>query len=308
MSSDALVLTAGEASLTLYPQYGGMINALVIPTAAGPRNVIAGVNPAELPANPAYRGAVLFPFPNRMRDGRYRFAGRDYQFAVNEAATGTALHGFLFRVPARVVDESRTAENHTATLEYQCDGRDEAGYPFSARVALTYTLSADGALAVEMSVENIDDQPMPVGIGWHPYYTLGRPIDECVLQMPPAQRVLIDERMLPTGERVDEERFVSPAMLGETAFDDCFVVAPGRQQAILWSEPDNFGLSLWQQAGETSMHFMQLYIPPDRQSIAVEPMSCGIDAFNTGAGLVVLEPGQGYRASFGVQPITVFEK
>ncbi len=304
---DALELAAGEASLTLYPQYGGMINALVVPTPSGPRNVIAGVDPAELPANPAYRGAVLFPFPNRMRDGRYQFAGRDYQFAVNETATATALHGFLFRVPARVVDESRGEESHGATLEYQCDGA-EAGYPFSARVAMTYDLAADGGLEVTMDVENTDSRPIPVGIGWHPYYTLGRPVDECVLQMPPSRRILIDERMLPTGETVAETHFAQPALLGDTAFDDCFEVEPGRQQATLWSELDKFGLSFWQQAGEASMNFMQLYIPPDRQSIAVEPMSCGIDAFNTGAGLVVLAPGQGYRASFGVQPITAFKK
>lgn len=307
MQPESLELAAGQASLTLYPQYGGVINALVMPTAQGPKHVMAGVAPEQLPENPGYRGVALFPFPNRLRDGRYEFAGREYRFDINEASTQTALHGFLFQLSAQVNDETRTEDSHGVTLVYDCDGR-HPGYPFKARVEMTYTLRASGALEVVMAVKNTDTLAIPVGLGWHPYYTLGRSVDECVLQMPPARRVMIDERMLPTGEQVEETRFVTPAALGETAFDDCFELDAGRQQAVLWSEQDSFGLSVWQEAGTENMNFMQLYIPPDRQSMAIEPMSCGIDAFNTGAGLVVLQPGQGYRAVFGVQPITEFKK
>lgn len=304
MPSSAFELTAGEASLSLVPGCGGLIHALVLPTAVGPRNVIAGVDPSEWQDNPGYRGSVLFPFPNRLRDGRYRFAGREYQFLVNEQATGTALHGFLYRTPAEVLRGGGDDEAQTVTLVYACDAT-EPGYPFSARVSMTYTLCASGGLSVEMSVENRDSRAIPVGMGWHPYYTLGVRLDACRLELPPVERVLVDKRMLPTGERVSDTRFAGGGALQEVVLDDCFDLGsePGRAAAVFTSRTAGFGLELWQETGPGALNFMQLYTPPDRQSLAVEPMSCGIDALNTGEGLRILEPGQSVSGTFGVRVI-----
>ncbi|UTF58718.1 aldose 1-epimerase [Gilvimarinus sp. DA14] len=300
--SAPLVLEAGEARLSLEPGYGGMINELIVPTLHGARNVIAGIERSECASNPGYRGAVLFPFPNRLRDGRYHFGGRELMFAVNEADLNNALHGFLHRTPAKVAKQTTAGDISSATLVYAVDGS-EPGYPFKAEVRMVYQLSAEGALRVEMMVENLDSQPIPVGLGWHPYYTLGESIDNCSLQLPEVERVLVDARLLPTGERVVDSRFHAAVNLAGVELDNCFVLGPEATQAsaVFASESGGFGLQLWQQTGPRGLNFMQVYTSPDRKSLAVEPMSCGIDAFNTGEGLVVIKPGQVYSGVFGVR-------
>lgn len=302
VESTPLVLEAGQSRLTLEPNFGGMINELTVPTPQGPRNVIAGIERSECATNPGYRGAVLFPFPNRLRGGLYHFGGQELAFAVNETALNNALHGFLHRTPAEVINQTASGDISSVTLVYAVDGT-EPGYPFQAEVRMVYQLSATGALQVEMQVENQDSQPIPVGLGWHPYYTLGASIDDCSLQLPAVERVLVDERMLPTGERLVDERFNAPAGLAGVELDNCFVLGPEATEAaaLFASEREGFGLQLWQQTGPRGLNFMQVYTSPDRQSLAVEPMSCGIDAFNTGEGLVVIKPGQSYSGVFGVR-------
>ena len=302
--SDSIQLQAGQARLTLYPELGGMINALEFATPDGVRNVIDGVAQSELPNNPGYRSALLFPFPNRLRDGRYQFAGRSHQFVVNEAATQTALHGFLWAKKISVMAQEKTATAHSIRLRYEC--RNEPGYPFAADLELSYTLRSEGALDVELTVINSDNCAIPFGIGWHPYYTLGCNLADCQLQTPAMRRSLIDGRMLPTGDGIADERFQSSRSLGETSLDNCFALdadVDGDQCVRFFNPAAGFGLELWQKTGANGMNFLQLYTPPERQSLAVEPMSCGIDALNTGEGLQVLEPGQKYRGAFGVRLI-----
>jgi|SRR5690554_8591 len=298
----AIQLQAGQSSATLYPVLGGMLNSLEFATAVGMRNVIDGVAANQLPANPGYRSAVLFPFPNRLRDGRYRFAGKAHQFAVNEAVTRTALHGFLYRTVASVTAQEQTATKHSVSLSYHYKA--EPGYPFAADVELHYSLHAEGALDVALTVTNTDVCAIPVGIGWHPYYTLGCDLADCQLQTPPLRRCQIDERMLPDGDYVADERFTTPVLLGATQLDNCFALDSGveaQQRVNFFSDKAGFGLQLWQQTGAHKMNFLQLYTPPERKSLAIEPMSCGIDALNTGEGLQVLEPGQQYQGAFGVR-------
>nr|WP_256504582.1 aldose epimerase [Gilvimarinus xylanilyticus] len=297
-----LELRAGQACLTLEPAYGGMINGLVLPTRAGARDVIAGIGRDECAANPGFRGAVLFPFPNRLRDGRYRCEGRDYQFDLNEPALRNALHGFLYRAEAQVTEGPLVEGASSVSLVYAFDGS-EPGYPFRARVQLDYVLYPEGELEVCMSVVNQGTHTIPVGMGWHPYFSLGVALDDCRLALPPARRTLVDERMLPTGQSEPDTRFVEGASLADVELDNCFVLdgQSGRVSARFDSERAGFGLELWQRAGNRGMNFMQVYTSPDRKSLAVEPMSCGIDAFNTGEGLVNLEPGQTFSGVFGVR-------
>ncbi len=299
---EPLELRAGQACLTLEPAFGGMINGLVLPTPVGARDVIAAIARDECSVNPGFRGAVLFPFPNRLRDGRYQCGGRDYQFALNEPALNNALHGFLYRSEAQVEVGPQVQGASSVSLVYAFDGSDP-GYPFKVRVQLDYVLYPAGELEVCMSVANQDAHAIPVGIGWHPYFSLGVDLDDCRLEFPMARRALVDERMLPTGQSEKDARFIGGAGLAGVELDNCFVFdgQNGRVSARFESEKSGFGLELWQQAGERGMNFMQVYTSPDRKSLAVEPMSCGIDAFNTGEGLVNLEPGQTFSGVFGVR-------
>jgi aldose 1-epimerase len=172
---------------------------------------------------------------------------------------------------------------------------------------MTYTLDSSGSLELEMSVENLSSVEVPVGIGWHPYFTLGQCVDDLHLRIPPSKQVLVDERLLPTGSFVDMQAFATPTKIAGTAFDTCFQfygdtdALGGRQEVVLWSEPKRHGVAVWQNCGPGQFNYSQICITPDRMSIAIEPVSCGINAFNTQEGIVLLKPQASFSACCGVR-------
>ena len=73
------------------------------------------------------------------------------------------------------------------------------------------------------------------------------------------------------------------------------VVGPDGSGAVLWMD-ESFGyVQLF--SGDT------LESPRRRRALAVEPMTCPADAFNSGKGLVILAPGEGWRGTWGVAPV-----
>ncbi|MCJ7554163.1 MAG: hypothetical protein MUO34_09805, partial [Ignavibacteriaceae bacterium] len=59
-------------------------------------------------------------------------------------------------------------------------------------------------------------------------------------------------------------------------------------------------LVTWQDAGEQKYNYLQIYIPPERKSISIEPMTSNVNSFNNGEGLLILEPGKIFTANYGL--------
>lgn len=293
-----------KARLELLPQHGGIINGLVFTDSQGAQhNVIAGFNSlAAIEQDQYYRGVPLYPFVNRLDQGRYSFAGRTYQFPINEVARNNALHGFIQHLAVEITTLEVSERSAKACAVYEYTGDREA-YPFAARIEMTYTLSSAGSLELTMTVLNRHSQPVPVGIGWHPYFTLGESLDQLSLQLPEGRQVVVDERLLPTGELVDTNAFTRLNRIGATAFDTCFALATEttRAETLLWSEQQHCGLAIWQDTGPSKYNYLQVCIPPDRLSVAVEPVSCGVNGLNTQEGIVLLGAGESFSASCGVR-------
>jgi aldose 1-epimerase len=76
----------------------------------------------------------------------------------------------------------------------------------------------------------------------------------------------------------------------------------GKAEVIVQGEKGT--LHYWQETGAGKYNFLQVFIPPLRHCVALEPMTCAPDAFNNGMGLARLEPGEMLKGSFGVS----FEK
>ena len=66
----------------------------------------------------------------------------------------------------------------------------------------------------------------------------------------------------------------------------------------------NLNLQIWQDAGFNKYNYLVVYIPPDRKSIAIEPISSNINSFNNGEGLIILKPEEEFAASIGIIPGT----
>ncbi len=248
------------------------------------------------------RGQALLPWPNRLRDGRYTFDGQSFQLPLSEPPTVTAIHG-LVRWANWTVGERGPAH---VRMEYVL--HPQTGYPFVLALALEYVLD-DAGLTVTVLATNRGQRACPFGAGAHPYLRAGTPtIDACRLQIPAARRLLTDERSLPTGAQdaveFREERPLAAARL-DTCFFDLARDADGRARTVL-SDPDSGrAVTLWQ---DESFPYLMVFTgdtlpePQRRRGLAVEPMTCAPDAFNSGDGLVVLAPGETFTGNWGIEP------
>lgn len=302
---DSIVLAPADArySLELVPRFGGCINALVYKAPDGTHvPLIAGHrSSADFGMDRYFRGIPLYPFVNRLMDGHYFHAGKHYQFTMNEPALNNSLHGFLFRLPPQVEGLSTSDHAATVTLVWHYSGEIEA-YPFPADIRLHHHLHSDNGLTVTFEVKNRHSGPVPLAIGWHPYFTLGQSVDGLILQLPAVQRIDVDKRKLPTGHKQRFDGFARGACIDGYVFDDCLELLPTADDTAcvrLWSPTLGKGIEVWQRVADYPL--FQVFIPPDRGSIAIEPVSGGINAFNSGQHLRVLQSEQVFSAQCGVR-------
>ena len=68
-------------------EVGGALREYVV----GDRPVLDGYAESEM--CDGARGQSLLPWPNRIKDGRYRWAGTDQQLPITEVGKNTAIHG-----------------------------------------------------------------------------------------------------------------------------------------------------------------------------------------------------------------------
>ena len=254
----------------------------------------------------AFRGKVLVPWPNRLRDGRYVFDGAEHRTALTEPERGTALHGLATGRRWRAIRSS------TRHLTLACDVQPEPGYPFSLQLAVDYELTSAGVVAT-LHATNAGAKAAPFGAGLHPYLKHeGVEVDDLVLEVPAATYVPLDERRLPTGPPVTVEGtdidFRRGRRIGAQRLDTCFgdlgrspsgvacvrlATAGGERQLTVWMDE--------------RFRFVQVYTADDvpdpsrrRGGVAIEPMTCAPDAFNSGDGLLVLEPGASFTGRCGL--------
>jgi aldose 1-epimerase len=259
---------------------------------------------------PWYRGAILAPWPNRVVDGRYSFAGSSEQLSITEPARGNALHGLVawldFRVVRHDVDE--------LVLETAIVG--QPGYPHLLELTVSYTLDDEGLLTTVVA-RNPGTTPAPYGVGAHPYLVAGEgTVDDWSLELP-AQSVLTvtPDRLIPEGlvdvGTSDNSRFDfrEPRTIGDTFIDNAYT-------DIAWDEtgtttvrltaPSGAGVSMsWgRECAWVQIHTADRPAPePSRLGLAVEPLTCPPDAFNSGTDLIVIQPGHSTSAGWTIGAI-----
>ena len=256
---------------------------------------------------PNYRGATLAPWPNRVVDGRYSFAGADHELPLTEPARGHALHGLVAwaEFADRIVESDRVVL--AAIIEPQ------AGYPFRVEVETEYRLAADG-LTQTVVARNLGADAAPWGTGPHPYLVAGPGrVDDWTLSLP-ASRVLTvtPDRLSPVAiESVDahpEWDFRTPRRIGDVfidhAFDDFAREDGVAEVRLTTSEGAGVAIRWDHRCPWVQVHTADTAdAATSRRGLAVEPMTCAPDAYNSGAGLVVLEPGAVHAASWRIGAI-----
>jgi aldose 1-epimerase len=273
--------------------------------AAGGRELLDGYGESEMAT--VGRGQSLIPWPNRVRDGSYEFAGERYQLPLSEPEKGNSIHGLVRWVNWTLANRDRGR----ARMEYVLHPQE--GYPFTLALSIEYSLG-DGGLTVRSSATNVGQRPCPYGAGAHPYLTVGTElIDSCTLQAPGSTWLRADERAIPlAAEPVagTEYDFRSARQIDTTQLDTgyCDLVRdPDGLARVTLSAPDSgIGVTLWQ---DDSYPYLMLFtgdaIPQAgrrRRGLGVEPMTCAPNAFQSGDGLLALQPGESFTGSWGVSP------
>jgi aldose 1-epimerase len=247
------------------------------------------------------RGQNLLPWPNRIRDGRYAFKGVTQQLALSEPARHNAIHGLARHVPWVLLDKQPDAVTNRVRIHPQ------TGWPDTLEAMITHQVADDG-LTVTVQATNLGVGELPFGYGAHPYLTVGETtVDEVAVTVPAASYLEVDDRLLPIkispvdGTVYDLRRGpVLESLSLDTAMTDLARDSDGRWRVKLVLG-DHYA-ELW--ADET-MRWTQIFTGgPNRDgSIAVEPMTCGPDAFNSGpthSDMKVLAPGETFIGHWGI--------
>ncbi len=276
------------------------------------RDVLHGY--AESARADAGRGQVLMPWPNRIRDGRYTFAGIDRQLSLTEVARRNASHGLVRWAQWSLSQHDSDAVVVEHTL------RPQPGWDWTLHLQVAYTLSDDG-LMVTPSATNLSDTAAPFGYGAHPYLTAGEDqVDQLRLTVPGKRTITVDDRLIPIGSAAVADSpydFRAGRPIGDARLDHCYAKLDGEGEgegegegagAGRWSVEVAHGdrrTSLW--ADAERFPFAQVFTGDSlsassarRTGVAVEPMTCPSNAFESGEGLLTLQPGQTWTATWGV--------
>lgn len=268
---------------------------------------------AQLKQRPGLSGIpFLAPWANRMADGGFWANGKKYTFnaglgTVRLPPTNIAIHGMLTTSPlweVTSVGADAKSAHVTSKFEFWKHPDMMANWPFAHEYEMTYRL-ADGALEVQVAVTNRSDQPMPLALGFHPYYNLPDvPRDEATAHIPAKTAVLMDDKLVATGEMKPMDLPDPTPLKGRTidnGYTDLIREKDGR--ALFYVEGGGKKIEVlygpkWQVA--------VVYEPANQKYICFEPMAAITNGPNLNHDgkypqLQTVAPGATWQESFWVR-------
>ena len=282
MTSEAIVeLTAGRLRLDLSPSIGGSISAFEwigddrrSPILRKCNSPLANVlEAASFP---------LVPFVNRIRGGRFCFRGRDVRLRPNMAGDPSPLHGQGWLNPWEV----REASDRRAVLTFR---HNSAEWPWDYEARQLLSLD-DGGLSARLICRNLSSEPMPCGLGQHPYFHCN---PETRLDTQVTHVWTIDEHVLPVDKVPADGRFeLRDRKVCGQDLDHGFGGWGGSARMTDPAWPYELMMS------SPQARFFQLYSPAGGGIFVAEPVTHANAALNApesewaGLGLRVLEPGE----------------
>jgi aldose 1-epimerase len=277
-----LTLHAENASLVLAPELG----AGILGWTRGSTRLLRHADPVALMPGTVREMAAfpLVPYSNRISLGRFAFAGRPYQLALNFGDSPHSIHGIGWQRPWRVTNVGR--DEVTLSLTHTSDDN----WPFAFTADLALKLVPD-ALTVTLTLTNIHIDAAPAGLGLHPYF----PRPGATLRFAADAVWHNSPDMLPTSRTAipPEWDHTAGRAVGSAALDNCFEGWTG-VATLTW--PDR---TLTIEASEIFRHLI-IYTPRGRDFFCVEPVSHRNDAINH-EGMRVLAPGEALQGTISVR-------
>jgi aldose 1-epimerase len=241
---------------------------------------------------------LLYPWANRLAGPGYEAAGKrvslvDAGELISRDPNGLPIHGVLPGLLRWQVERGSVADRIVARLDWSSPQL-LALFPYAHEVRLAARLR-EAELEISTTVRATGPDPVPVSFGFHPYLRVpGAARQTYRVSLGAFRQLVLDERMIPTGERVPVERRIF--RLEDRSLDEAldglelppeFAVSAG---GVAITVTFNHGFQ-----------FAQVYAPPEADVICFEPMTAPANALNSGDGLVVLTPGEEQRTAFSIR-------
>lgn len=269
---------ASKAQISL--NQGGRLSSLVFEDI----QVLADFEASTYENN--YASSILFPFVNRIKDGKYTFNNSKYQLSCNEGDKNNALHGLVYNKTFVCTKKVLTLNDASVTLQYKDNGK-HLGFPFKFNIELTYTLNKKGII-LSVKIANKDKKNFPFSIGWHPYF-YSKNLDNSTLNFSSNKKYVFDNQQIISG--TTDLNIEMPFQLKAITLDDCYQL---KTNEIYFSTPEySFNIE-----STSKENFLQLYTPEVRNVIAIEPMTGAADNFNNEIGLQTLQPNETYNTKW----------
>jgi aldose 1-epimerase len=277
------------ASAAVLPSYGFNLFDLRLPVAGEPRRVVVAADDfADNPHSPGGNGIpILFPFPNRIRDGKYTFGGRSYRLPANNGPN--AIHGFAIDAPWEVVEHVANAQGAFITGRYHLLMHSPTMrplWPADAVLQIRYGL-AGRKLELTASVSNPSADDLPYGFGIHPYFRLplvpGGDLARCMVELPASQFWELNE-FLPTGERKPVDKrldFQKGQPVKDLKLDDVLTGLAFSGDRCVCRLVDQDAKAEFRLSFDRGFRELVAYTPPNKPGvIALEPYTQTTDAIN----------------------------
>jgi galactose mutarotase-like enzyme len=223
----------------------------------------------------------LHPWANRLARTHFTLHGREVRIDTSRTrqdAAGLPMHGLLAAAPGWVVehhDDTRLTARFDFALE---------SFPFPHTIQLEATLTPQ-ALTITTTIDA--DEPVPIAFGFHPYLQLpGVAREAWIAELPVTEQLLLDDSMIPTGERTPVR--IEKGPLG--TYDDAYT-APAAPFAL--EGPDR-RIEL---AFHEGYPYSQVFAPPEEPLVAFEPMTAPTNALVSGEAPM----SDHYRAEFSIR-------
>jgi len=240
---------------------------------------------------------LLYPWANRLARFGYEAAGKEVSLSEDDAriprdSGGLPIHGVLPGLLRWELEEVDAPDSLAAVLRWRSAELLEL-FPFVHDVRVGVTLGR-AEIRITTTVTAAGDGPVPVSFGYHPYTRVpAASRDDWHVTLGAADRLLLDDRSIPTGERAAIER--ATFSLGGASLDDAFdAVADGAEFEA------NAGEARLTVAFLAGYSYAQVFAPTGQQFICFEPMTAPTNALNSGQGLAIVQPGAAYRAAFRI--------
>lgn len=249
-------------------------------------DLLANFDPATYKDN--YASSILFPFVNRIKNGKFTYNSVNHVLECNEVDKNNALHGLVYDKNFTLIESDLTSNYGSVKLQYTYAGTCE-GFPFKFDMLLTYKLD-DHNLSVSVEVNNTGDEAFPFTLGWHPYF-MSKNLNKSTLNFEASTKFLFDEQQIITGKRPFDIEM--PFQLKDVSLDDGYTL---ESNMIEFSTPE-YDMNI---SSTSNQNYLQLYTPSTLNVIAIEPMTGAADSFNNKIGLQILNPGAKHNVTWTI--------